>query len=358
MRAFVNTGLLGALRRAWPRAARAAAIAVVLLLGTQAGGGNTASQPSSLLFWTGYEDTSGLASPTDCSGRQCLQYFTGTDDSTGHPWRRSARDAAVLDFQLLADAPVDARSIASYMVNRIESGTGRHGSRSLYSEIKRSGCCGTGPQGGGATQLPFLLEPKSEQGDLYVSYWLKFQPNFETLMGQCAPNIGHHWRVVFEWKTAGDYRLILYVRTDRDANSCAFGGPMYWVVAGDNAGNCDLYAAAQKKKCPAESINLWSENNRSVAVPLDQWFKLEVFWHRSSGNDGRSWLAANGQVIVDHHGPNTGAWNAPINRIMTHTLYTSTAYPVFQWVDDLQIWQDFPTAKPDDAWYDPPYAPH
>src|SRR5882724_5666248 len=143
VRAFVNTDLLGALRRGWPRAARGVAIAVFLLLGTQAGRGNAASQPSSLLFWTGYEDASAVdaPAPSDCSGRQCWQYFTGTDNSTGHMWRRSAREAAgVGRFQLLADVPVDATSIATYMVNRIESGTGRNGSHSLYSEIKRSGC--------------------------------------------------------------------------------------------------------------------------------------------------------------------------------------------------------------------------
>ena len=357
MRAFVKTNLLRPLRNAWPRAARAAAIAFVFLLGTQAGGGNTASQPASLLFWTGYEDASALGPPTQCSGPQCWQYFSGTDHSTGHAWPRSTREA-VERFQLLADVPVNATSVSAYMVNRIESGTGRNGSRSLYSEIKRSGCCGTGPQGWGATQDPYVLEPKGTESDMYVSYWLKLQPDLQTLMGACGSNSDHQWRVVFEWKTAGDYRLILQIQRDRDPKSCNFIGPLYWIVAGDNNGNCDLYAAAQKRKCPAASINLWSEKNRAVAVPVGEWFKVEVFWHRNSGEEGRAWLAANGQVIVDHHGPNTGDWNAPINRIMVSQTYTSTAYPAFQWVDDLQVWQDFPTANPGDAWYDPPYAPH
>ena len=359
LRALANSRLLGALRRASPRAARAAAITAFLVLGTQAGGGNTASQPASLLFWTRYEDATALGPPTQCSGRQCWQYFSGTDNSTGHTWRSAAREAdGVERFQLFADVPVNATSVSAYMVNRVESGTGRNGSRSLYSEIKRSGCCGADPQGWGATQDPYVLEPKGAQGDMYVSYWLKFQPNLQTLMGACGSNIDYQWRAVFEWKTAGDYRLMVQIQRDRDPKSCGFVGPLYWIVAGDNNGNCDLYAAAQKKKCPAASINLWSEKNRSAEVPVGQWFKLEVFWHRSSGDDGRAWLAIDGHVIVDHHGPNTGDWNAPINRIMTSQVYTSTGYPAFQWVDDLQIWQGFPTANPDDAWYDPPYAPH
>ena len=331
--------------------------AALLLVGTNAGSGPTPSQPASLLFWSGYEKDGIVGPPTECSGKQCWQNLTDTSHS--NTWRLAGHPAGVVGrFQLLADVPVDASSIAGYMVNKIESGTGRNGSQSLYSEIKRSGCCGTRAQGWGATQDPYLLEPTGITSDMYVSYWLKLQPNLLDLMGQCGPNIDHQWRAVFEWKTAGDYRVILQLHRDRDPKSCAFTGPLYWSLAGDNNANCYLYAKPASKECPPAPTNGWSEQNRSVAVPVDRWFKLEVFWHRGSGKEGRVWVAADGHVIADHDGPITGDWNAPINRIMVHELYTSTAYPVFQWVDDLQVWQDFPTASPGDPWYDPPYAPH
>jgi hypothetical protein len=192
---------------------------------------------------------------------------------------------------------------------------------------------------------------------MYLSYWLKLQPNLLDLMGQCAPDIGYHWRSIFEWKAA-EYRINLQLQRDRDSKACTFVGPVYWKMVGDNNGNCDLYTPPPGKKCPTPPTNRWAEENRSVAVPVGEWFKLEVFWHRSGDASGRVWVAANGQVIMDHHGPNTGDWNAPIDRIMAHQLYTSTAYPVFQWVDDLQVWKTFPSAAPGDAWYDPPYAPH
>jgi hypothetical protein len=346
-------------RWAWLPTFCLAAIAV-WLFATSAGGGHAASQPSvGPLFWTGYEDSTALAAPAGCSGRECQQYFTGTDRSTGHAWRRPARDAPTAgSFQLLVDAPVDARSVGGYIVNRIERGTGRHESQSLYSEIKRSGCCGTDPQGGGATQNPYLLEPSGPQGDVYLSYWLKLQPDLESLMGRCGPNIGHQWRVVFEWKAAGDYRVMLSIQRDKSSDSCAFTGPLYWSIVGDNNANCNLYKAPAGKKCPPAPTNLWTESNRSVGVPVDKWFKLEAFWHRSSDKDGRVWLAIDGEVIADHRGANTGDWDAPINRIMISQLYTSTAYPIFQRVDDLQIWQAFPTVSPQDSWYDPPYAKH
>jgi hypothetical protein len=137
---------------------------------------------------------------------------------------------------------------------------------------------------------------------------------------------GWNWRVVFEWKTAGDYRVIAMIRRDPYIN----GGNLYWHIVGDNEANGGL-----------QYQRFW-EVYSLAAVPIGEWIKFEVFWHRSSGNDGRVWMAVNGQVIADHYGPNMGIYNAPINRIMMPNLYSSTSYPIYQWVDDVEIWDSFP----------------
>jgi len=92
-------------------------------------------------------------------------------------------------------------------------------------------------------------------------------------------------------------------------------------------------------------------------VPVGQWFKLEVYWKRSSTN-GRIWAAVNGTVIADKTGSTMGPNGSRIDRIMMNQLYSGSAYPIYQWVDDVQMWSTFPTAASGDAWYDPPYAPH
>jgi len=43
---------------------------------------------------------------------------------------------------------------------------------------------------------------------------------------------------------------------------------------------------------------------------------------------------------------------------MINQVYTGAPYPIYQWIDDVQIWNRFPTAAPGDPWYDPPYGPH
>jgi hypothetical protein len=221
------------------------------------------------------------------------------------------------------------------MINQIQAGAGRNGSRALYGDIRQSGCCGTDPQKSSVTQNPYLLLPASEVRELYISYWVKLQPDLAQKL-----HAGRPWRVLFEWKSAGDFRVILSVVAH------ARVAP-FWQIGADNVANGGL---------PHEEY--WRVDNRSVPVPVGRWFKLEVFWHRSSGAAGRVWMAIDGQVIVDRSGPLMGVNNAPINRIMVTQIYSGGAYPIYQWVDDLQIWSRFPTAAPGDPWYDPPYAPH
>ena len=108
--------------------------------------------------------------------------------------------------------------------------------------------------------------------------------------------------------------------------------PLSWEIVGDNEANGGM---------PYQRF--WDVYNTTVPVPVGEWFKFEVFWHRSSGSDGRVWMAVNGQVIVDHYGSNMGVNNASINRIMMPNLYSSTSYPIYQWVDDVQIWDGFPS---------------
>ena len=133
------------------------------------------------------------------------------------------------------------------------------------------------------------------------------------------------WRPIFEWKTAGDYRVIAQVVTYGN------NGP-WWQIIGDNNANGGL--AYQR---------FWEVDNTTVAVPVGEWFKFEVFWHRSSGEDGRVWMAVNGNVIADHYGPNMGVNSAPINRIFMPNLYSGSTYPIYQWLDDVEIWNGFPT---------------
>ena len=276
---------------------------------------------ANLLFSSGFEGTTALIPPSGFYGTGAWQDLIGIDSITGFAWPLNIWGGGPTHFQMITAATVDATTIDNYMVNQIQTVTGHDGNptQALFSQIK---------QGGGFTQDPLMLQPAGETSDLYIRYWLKHQPNLADLMGVGQVGTGWNWRVVFEWKTAGDYRVIASIKRDPYLN----GGNLYWNIRGDNEANGGL---------PYQIF--WESNNTQVPVPAGEWIKFEVFWHRSGGNDGRVWMAANGQVLVDHYGPNMGINNASINRIMIPTLYSSTSYPIYQWVDDVQIWDGFPS---------------
>jgi hypothetical protein len=282
-----------------------------------AAGSDTASAPTAsanLLFRSGFEGLTALNPPT--AGWQDI---VGLDGTTGFTWPGSVWGGS-MKFQTITGLPINDATTENYMVNRIETVTGHDGNptRALYMEIKR--------KGGTYIQDAFLLLPASEQGDMYISFWVKFQPD---LLQKMTPQ---NWRALFEWKTAGDYRMTTYVASWEDGcGGVKPNGALFWRVRGDNEANGGL---------PYQEF--WRVDDCSKVVPVGEWFKIEGFWHRSSGADGRIWIAVNGQVIADRYGPNKGVRNAPINRIFLPVLYSETPYPIYQWVDNLQIWDGFP----------------
>jgi len=302
-----------------------------------------AAQAQTLLFSSGFEPNTTLrpVAQIDCFSTGCWQYIDGSDLSTTSTWPPNIWGGSPTAIQLLADHAVDATTVRDYAFNQILNVTGHAGSstRVLYSQLAQSGCCGGGSQEAvaGATQNAFQIQPVGETSDLYISYWLKFQPDLDKQLNPPNPN----WRYLFSWKTGspggvndGDYRVVVEVAT-----WCLGGVPFCWETRGDNNAGGDPY------------VEYWRVQNTAVQVPVGQWFKFEVFWHRSTGNDGRYWAAVNGQVIVDRSGPNK--IDKSINRIFVSNVYGSGPYPMYQWLDDLKIYDGFPLDCTD-----PPCAPH
>ena len=227
-------------------------------------GTTTSSGGARLLFSSGFEGSIALSAPS-LYGNGAWQDIVGTDSTTGSTWPGNIWGGGIRS-QMIVDAPVNATTLGNYMVNRIETVTGRDGNptRALYSELKQ--------RGGDSTQDVLMLQPAREEGDMYISFWLKLQPD---LLEKMTPQ---NWRAVFEWKTGGDYRCILYVASWEDGCGGTNGpGAMFWRLQGDNNANGGV---------PYQEF--WRIDNCALPrPPADQWLKLEVFWHRSHASDGR-----------------------------------------------------------------------
>lgn len=273
-------------------------------------GGSIASGEG-LLFCSGFDNTT-INPPSGCWSQGCWQTISGPD------WPPDIGVSASLQFQLLAQMPVTSSTIDDVMQNKIVTVTGHDGqpTQALYQEIsqKKPGCC---------TQNPLIMQTSSDPGDTYISFWMKYPPDLET-------QLNGTWKAVWEFKTAGDYRTTATIVT-RD-------GKLQWRAQADNNANGGL---------PPETY--WTVYDDTIPVKTDEWFKFEVFWHRSSDNDGRIWMAVDGQTLVDKYGPNMGVNDKPVNRIMMPNLYSGGSAGESQMIDDIQIWDRIPPADAGDS---------
>jgi hypothetical protein len=105
------------------------------------------------------------------------------------------------------------------------------------------------------------------------------------------------------------------------------GGPS-WVGTMDSGGH----------SASPPVTEYWRQDSDQVKVPLDRWFYVEIYLHRSSSSDGRFYFAVNGQKVFDRLGPNYGVNQEPIKNIAHFIAYgPSNAFPGWQWVDDFEV---------------------
>jgi len=282
------------------------------ILFSSCGGGDKHTTNAKLLFKSGFEEGVYLDKPYADEGGVWYQDIKGSDVE-GFSFPINIWETKGI-FQVLVDSEVNA---SAYIQNKIITTKGHDGmqTRVLSSHILKSDKSWT--------QDPYILMDAKEDGDLYVSYWLKLPKDLLSVLGDGSNDDG--WCTFFEWKTSDDYRIAAYVYIEDDTP--------YWYVHGDNVAN-------QKIKVPYDEY--WFRENKAVAVPEGEWFKVEFFWHRSTGKDGRFWWAVDGNVIVDYHGANK--IKESIDRIMLFTVYAEK-YPLRQLVDDVEIWDGFPCGE-------------
>src|SRR5437899_3744464 len=173
------------------------------------------------LFTSGFENGVYLNAPS--GGWQTL---SGTDSSTGYTWGAPDVWGGSGALQLLQGT----------FNNQIQTVIGHNGTptQALFQDITSAS--------GSIVQDPLIFTPTApiaQQGDLYTSEWIKFQPDLASQLvpGQNPDGSWGNWRELFEWKTGGqgtayggDYRITLSVGMDNSGN-------LYWGTAGDNNPN-------------------------------------------------------------------------------------------------------------------------
>jgi len=254
-----------------------------------------------LLFKSGFERDVYI-DDTAYEDSEDYRFIRGEDKQTGFRWPIDILGASESALHYIDDD--NQRAVYS----EIQTVSGHNGNltKALYN-IERYDM--------GVTQCPYeILNITEGTSDLYIKYWIKMD---STSLVQ--PNM---WRTFFEYKTKDykdneGFRLIAFIYTDDD-------GIPYWHWQGD--------------KNPESPV--WEIDNKTVPVPLNEWFLTEFYWHWSEGNEGRALWKINGQVIGDTYGPTTRN-SKPIDFILLTQIY-GNANPKYQWIDDIEIWDGIP----------------
>jgi len=230
------------------------------------------------------------------------RFIKGIDNETGFSWPIDILGASESALHYIDDDNHKA------VYSEIQTVIGHNGdtTKALYS-IENYDL--------GVTQCPYeILNIQEGTKDLYVRYWIK--------MDSAGLFQSDMWRVIFEYKTKdyadnNGFRLIAFIYTDID-------GIPYWHWQGD--------------RDPEHPI--WEIDNKTVPVPINEWFLTEFYWHWSEGADGRALWKINGQTIGEHSGPTT-LNSKPIDFIILTQIY-GDANPKHQWIDDVEIWDGIP----------------
>ncbi len=258
-----------------------------------------------LLFSSGFEEGTFLTDPVsdyEINNWPGYKLIKGTDSISGFAWPPDILGSTFGGIHIIDD------DNGAGINNEIQSIVGHTGesSKVLFQRINYNS---------GVTQAPYQINSIQRNPDkLYMSFWMKIDAS--------SVSKKYDWRAIWEYKTANwdagnGFRMIAYIERDEF-------GVERWRFQGDS--NPNPY--------------YWSVSNYLVPVPREEWFKVEIFFKWSTGDDGYASMKINGEIIAENYGPTT--YNDDnLGGIFIHQIYGSST-PMFQWVDDIEIWDDEP----------------
>lgn len=287
-----------------------------------------------LLFKSGFESDVQFGLPVPFNG-QWYRFIFGTDLSTGYQWPDDFPTQDSLDAFWTYKVP-DMVPLSDYVETRIERvlGHGGDSTNALFMMVKDYDPTNFDDSMQGHVRCEYRLNLDTTMTKAYIKYWMKLQPDLYTGIMRFGTG---RWRMIMEWFESGpthsDYRWSLYLRTGQrvaDSNSA------HWRIVRqfqNGPGN------------PGDFVTDTLLNHQGLA-PVDEWFQVEVFWHQAPDSTGKIWVAINGNTILDLQGSNMR--DSFIQNWQIFKLYTDTASMndgfVYQWIDDVEIWDDFPFA--------------
>ena len=243
-----------------------------------------------------------------------LQKISGVDSTSSYSWDNDFPGNSILNhfsYNVNSDKVLD-----EYVTTTIETVLDNNDIEvlALHQVVKKDDVDNANITRNQFNVFPLDNETMGNLKHIYAKYDFKLQENLNNVLSQ---------RVLMEWNNT-DYRWGLYIVKD------AIGTPVWQLQA-------ELLGGEEPEVD-------WIEVNNNVTVPIGEFFKLEVFWKHSSLEEGRIWIAVNGQDVFYHRGRNKidekiGVWN------LFKMLGSLELGLQEQWITNVEIWDDIPLSK-------------
>ena len=281
--------------------------------------GNAPPKPEHLVFKSGFENDVVIKLPHTIRNEWKQVILVRN---------REAGLSPMMGGQFTYNVP-DIADIDEYIATRLETVLGPAGepTTALYMETKKYHPLSKRDLGG-YTRQEYIVYPPQHLTEVYSRYWIKLQPD----LGAMMPPGDFGWRMLMEWKEESDtgpidYRWSLVINREPKKSD-----DLFWTVK-----------AERGSPGPTD----WKVENFDVPVLPGEWFLLEVYWRHSADDDGRVWIAVDGQTIVDHRGRNK--IDSEISPWSPFKAYTGTEMldrgPAYQWIDDVEVYASEPISS-------------
>ena len=310
----------------------------------------TDAPASSALFKTGFEQDTELSVVESYNENgtfvnfNMFQYFSGQDDSTGYSW---PPDLSFAD----PEDPIKINNIVGfdninetnyYMENVLTDVVGPHGdtTRALSMNMKHN------PEGTnvGQNDLIMMLDDSKEAPPLYIRYWMK--PSKE-IYANLTPG-EWTWHMISELKAGmdGAFRFQIMISTNKDDETLP-----YYQLRADHCGpveGSDEFICTNPEYW-SHIIELTDEEHQKWRD--GEWMPVEIYLSRNPDDDtdGRFYFAINGRTIGDLSARDNVFWDDDHTYQsfwILQLLYGLRTVEHGVFLDDLELWSDFPCSEP------------
>lgn len=240
-------------------------------------------QDQALPFISGFRPASAVTSD--------LRRITGIDDQVNDNWDIMGGWIDRNGFQYLAGQP-----LTNFVNSEIVNMTGRLGTT---TKVLRLTSIRDDPNFTSLTRNELSLYSKAPPNDYrqaYARYWVKLPA---ATMGRIPVAQPSPWWNFMEWKE-GDSGNVSPPGDCEDQGAEPGGTNNYRVNINinRNAGQSQFYWRILAEQVQPCRVQEWQYLDTAIAVPIDEWFRVEVFFKKHA-TDGRFYFKVNNTVVLD-----------------------------------------------------------